>query len=517
MWEAIRANRRKSWILVLAMLLVMLALGGAIGGSLGAYVAGANDGAVVGGLFFGIMVATAIWFVMTAVSIWKGDRILLRMSGAQEIEKRDHPQLYNVVEEMAIAAQLPKPPKVFIINDTALNAFATGRSPDNAAVAITSGLLAKLNRDQLQGVIAHEIAHVKNEDIKYMTRLSIMLGTIVIMSQMFLRTMFYTGHSRRYSGGSRSRGRGGGKGGGQAQLVMLVVAIVLAILAPILGQLILMASSRRREYLADASAAVFTRYPEGLASALELLGRGSVKPENVSKATAPMFIVNPMQARGSATGWFSTHPPLEERIRILRGIAGNASYTNYQAAWSKVSGRQAEGLPKSALASGESHPIRETADQPPTKQDARHRMRETGDLMRRMSQFMFLACACGMRLKIPPDFKREQVDCPRCSRTLPVPREQLAAAAAVGTAMGGGRGGRGAAMGGAAGIPVAAAKAAPKPSPGEKPQEVVRRGNEWLSFKCRCGAVKHLAPSFSGTQAKCDQCSRTIKVKQDGE
>ncbi|MFP4502450.1 MAG: M48 family metallopeptidase [Candidatus Hydrogenedentota bacterium] len=509
MWEAIRANKRKSIILVFAMLLVMLTLGAAIGGSMGAYMAGPSQDTIFGGLFIGIMAATLLWFIMTVVSIWQGDRILLRMSGAREIEKKDHPQLFNVVEEMTIAAQLPQRPRVFVINDTAMNAFATGRTPEKSAVAITSGLLGRLNRDQLQGVIAHEIGHIKNEDIKYMTRLSIMLGTIVILSQVFLRSVFYSSASRRYS----SR-RSGGKGGGQAQIVFMVLAIVLAILAPILGQIILLASSRQREYLADASAVVFTRYPEGLASALELLGKDQNKLQNVSKATAPMYIINPMQARGSATGWFSTHPPLEERVRILRGIAGNASYTNYQQAWSKTSGSKAGQLPTSALAAGESHAVREASAAADSKQDARGRMREAGDMLRRMHEFMFLACACGMRIKIPPEFKHDQIACPRCKRSLEVPREQLAAAAAVGAAMGSQQG----PTPGAGGIPFAASKEHPKPKADEKPQVITRRGNEWLSFKCRCGAMKHLAPSFSAPQAKCEQCGATIKVVQrDGE
>jgi heat shock protein HtpX len=411
----------------------------------------------------------------------------------------------NVVEEMAIAAQLPKRPRIFIIDDMSMNAFATGRSPDNSAVAVTAGLLARLNRDQLQGVVAHEIGHIKNEDIRYMTRLSIMLGAIVLLSQVFLRSVFYGRHTGRYARG--------GKRDGQAQIVFLIIAIVFAIIAPLLGQIILMASSRRREYLADASAAVFTRYPEGLASALEQLERDPQRMENVSKATAPMFIVNPMKARAAAAGWFSTHPPTAERIRILRGMAGNASFATYQAAWSRVDGKEAAQMPPSALADDRPNPIREASAPAGDKADARHRMRETGDMLRRMNQFLFLACACGMRIKLPPEFKKDHVDCPRCKRQLQVPVAQLAAAAAAGAVMGGQAGGAGAeAVTGA--IPFAAPKASLKPSPDETPLEVVRQGNAWMSFKCRCGAVKHLAPSFNAPRTRCDKCGRTILVKQ---
>ena len=508
MWEAIQSNRRKSWVLVFAMLLVLLALGAAIGGSLGGYFAGPEQNNILGGLFFGIIVSSGLWFILTAISIAQGDNILLQMSGAKEIEKQDHPQLVNVVEEMTIAAQLPARPRIYIINDMGMNAFATGKSPDKSAVAITAGLLAKLNRDQLQGVIAHEIGHVKNEDIKYMTRLSIMLGVIVMLSQIFLRSMFYSGAGRRYGRSSKSEGQG--------QAIFLVIAIVFSILAPILGQLILLASSRQREYLADASAAVFTRYPEGLASALELLG-GHAQLQNASKATAPLYIVSPLKGGNALHGWFSTHPPLEQRVKILRSMAGGVSFAEYQTAWNQAGGKDAGHIPKSALAGG-TVPIREASAGPTPKQGARDRMRETGDMLRRMNEFLFLNCVCGMRMKLPPDFKHDHVNCPRCKRTLQVPVAQLAAMQAAGTAMAGGGGSPAAGIPLAQGaIPQATAKRPPKPEPNEEPLVVYRDPENWTSFKCRCGKVKNLGPSFSAPSATCTQCGRTIEVKTRGE
>jgi heat shock protein HtpX len=280
-WEQIRSNQIRSVVLTIGMGALLVVLG------------------YVLGLYFfdspiaGLIIALLLWAIMTLVAYFQGDSILLRMAGARKIKPDDHPRLYNVVEEMKIASGLETMPDVYIIDDPALNAFATGRDPKRASVAITSGLLQKLNRDELQGVIAHELSHVKNRDVLLMAMCSVLLGTIVILAWYGSRFMFLGG-----MGGSRrssSRG-GGGCGGGMA--VILIVALVFMILAPIMAQLIYFAISRKREYLADASAALYTRYPEGLASALEKLGSSAGQLKSANKATAPMYIVNPFRARG---------------------------------------------------------------------------------------------------------------------------------------------------------------------------------------------------------------------------
>jgi heat shock protein HtpX len=234
----------------------------------------------------GLAIALVIWVVMGLIGYFQGDSILLTMSRAKKINRDDHPRLYNTVEEMKIASGLQKMPNVYIIDDPALNAFATGRNPDKASVAITSGLLQKLNRDELQGVIAHEISHIKNRDVLLIAMASIMLGTIVILAWYVSRIMLFGG-----MGGSRRSSSGGG--GGQA--IVLVVALALMILAPIFAYLIYFAISRKREYLADASAALYTRYPEGLASALEKLGASTGQLKSANQATAPMYIINPFR------------------------------------------------------------------------------------------------------------------------------------------------------------------------------------------------------------------------------
>lgn len=408
MWEQIRMNRRRSVILVFVMALLLMTLGYVIGEAL-------QPGAGFGGLG----IAGLVWVIMSLVAYFQGDNILLAVSGAREIEKKDHPRLFNVIEEMQIASGLPKMPRVFIIDDMALNAFAAGRKPDRAAVAVTAGLLGKLNRDQLQGVIAHEMSHVVNRDVLFMTIVGVMIGSIIMISDIFMRGMWFSGrgsHSRRY----RSS-RGGDNGGG----IMIIVAIVFAILAPILAQLVYFAISRRREYLADASAAILTRYPEGLAGALEVLASDSTPLARASKATAPMYITNPFEKAGAAAvSLASTHPPIADRIRILRGMAGQVSFHAYDAAVRKVRGGQAGVIPRSALEGDAA-----VAARPPQLEDdaadPRARMREAGDLVRQVNQFAFINCGCGLRLKVPADYARPQVVCPRCHFAHPVPTARL--------------------------------------------------------------------------------------------
>jgi len=405
MWELIRANKRNSIFLMVIMAAVLLLLGFIIG--LGFF--GTEGG------FFGLMIATAIWIVLTLISFSSGDQILLAASKAKPVTHDVHPQLFNVVEEMKIAAGLPAMPKIYIINDRAPNAFATGRNPKSASVAVTAGLLARLNRDELQGVIAHEISHIVHRDILFVTLAGIMLGSIVLLSQVFLRGMFYSSMM-----GSRRRYSGGGKGGGQAQLIMLIIAIVAAILAPIMAYLLYFALSRRREYLADAGAARLTRYPEGLASALEKIANDpSPQLAAVNKVTAPMYIVNPFKKKKQMklSDLTSTHPPISERIKILRNMTHGASFKEYSNAFSEVTHTKTvipATAPKEDIALREAKPEKE--------QRMEAQMRQVGDIMRRVNQFIFLTCLCGLKLKIPPNFKPNKVACPRCKRELDIPK-----------------------------------------------------------------------------------------------
>lgn len=409
MWELIRVNKRNSILLLLAMALCLLLLGSVIGMAF----------FPPNGWFFGLIIATVIWLILTAVSFSKGDQIFLAASKAKPVTHKVHPQLFNIVEEMKIAAALPAMPKIYIINDPAPNAFATGRSPKTASVAVTAGLLARLNRDELQGVIAHEISHILHRDILFVTLAGIMLGSIVLLSQVFLRGMFYSsmGSSRRYSSG--------GKGGGQAQIIMLVIAIVVAILAPLMAYLLYFALSRKREYLADAGAARLTRYPEGLASALgKIANDKSPQLASANKVTAPMYIANPFKKKKQRklSDLTSTHPPISERIRILRNMTHGASFKDYSDSFSSVT-KTKTVVPPAALTTKEDIALRQAGAKTKKKERLKTQMRQVGDIMRRVNQFVFLTCLCGLKLKIPPNYKPDKVKCPRCKRNLDLPRK----------------------------------------------------------------------------------------------
>ncbi len=300
MYEQIAANKRNTFILITAMVALLMGLG---------YVIGLFFGSEI----FGLIMAAVIAIVMAIVSYSSGDSIILNISQAREIKKADDPQLFNVVEELAIAAGVPMP-RVFLIDDPAPNAFATGRDPQHATVAITTGLREKLKRDELQGVMAHELSHIQNRDILYMMMLGVMVGAIVILAHVFSRSLWY----RSVWGGS---GRRSGKGAGQAQIIFVAVGLLLAILAPLFATIIQLAASRQREYLADASAAKLTRYPEGLASALEKIAKDKEQLKVANKATQHLYIVNPFtKARKQLSMIWDTHPSIEERIQRLRAL-----------------------------------------------------------------------------------------------------------------------------------------------------------------------------------------------------
>jgi len=398
MWEQIRANRIKSVFLVAAMAAVLLAMGYFIGL------------AFLGSPTGGLVIALIIWGIMSLVAYFQGDNIFLALSKARKIERDDYPRLYNIVEEMKIASGLEYMPAIYIIDDPAMNAFATGRDPKNAAVAVTSGLLQKLNRDELQGVIGHEMAHIKNRDVLLMTMCGILLGTIVMLS-WYLTTMLFWGGM---SGGRRNSGGGGG----QAQIILLLVGIVLMIIAPILAQLIYFAISRKREYLADASSAQYTRYPEGLASALEKLGGSTIQLKTANQALAPMYITNPFRKKGTAaTDLSSTHPPLSERIRILRSMGG-ASLNDYNSAYNAIHKSGGSVIPASALAITSGMGTRGAASEGTEEDPGKlQRTREISDLRWRKNNYRTINCECGTKLKVPPNIKKSTIKCPHCGRT----------------------------------------------------------------------------------------------------
>jgi len=404
-WEQIRSNKIKSVWLVAGMGALLLGMG-----------------YLIGEVFFdsgiaGIILASIIWLIMNLVAFFQGDNVFLSISKAKKLERSDHPRLFNIVEEMKIASGLPKMPDIYIIDDPAPNAFATGRDPNKAAIAVTSGLLQRLNRDELQGVIAHEIGHIKNRDVLLMVISGIMMGAIVLLADLALLYLIF--------GGARGGRRGPSGGGGQGQMIILIVGIVFIILAPIFARLIYFAMSRRREYLADASSALYTRYPEGLASALEKISSSTKVLSSAKRATAPMYIINPLHKPGiKARDLSSTHPPTSERIRILRSMGNSASFADYDRVFRQVHKGGGGVIPQSTLAGaaglvearGESG-----EEKKPEKIEKLERAREVSDLLEKLNRYTALACNCGAKFRIPPDFKGSSIRCPRCGTINPIP------------------------------------------------------------------------------------------------
>lgn len=318
---ASRANQQATRRLVFMLLLILVVLGYLLGWSLqalsGHFPADStsiwflSDWGLLTAL--GLFVVGALW---SWLSFRRGDRIILRMTGASAVTATEEPQLHNVVEEMAIAAGIRKP-RVYVLETDALNAFATGMTPARASIGVTRGLLDTLNREELQGVIGHEMGHIVNWDIRYATAVGVLVGLIALVSDGALRSL-------RFSGGrSRSSGSSGRGGGGGAALIVLFL-LLFAALAPVFAKLVQMAVSRQREFLADATSVRLTRHPEGLISALEKLAASAKPFEGANRATQHMFIVNPFRNFSEkATRLFSTHPPLERRMARLRNLGND--------------------------------------------------------------------------------------------------------------------------------------------------------------------------------------------------
>ena len=297
--EAAASNVRRSRILFLLLFAAFFGLGGVVGKAYGS-------------VPMGLSLALILYAILSSTAWFSGSSIVLSIHDAREADEREHQQLLNVVEEMKIAAGLPMP-KVYVMESQGMNAFAAGRKPEEATIAVTTGLLTRLNREELQGVIAHEMAHVKSRDTLYNVCAAVLVGAIALLSDMFLRDSFFF----------RGRGRARVEGGGRGNAAFLVLGIVLALLAPLAARLLQMSISRQREYHADAAGVEFTRNPLGLASALEKISREGAEVPGENRGTQHLFIVNPLRAfAADSSALLSTHPPTERRIQRLRAMAG---------------------------------------------------------------------------------------------------------------------------------------------------------------------------------------------------
>ncbi len=464
MWEAIRANKRRSILLIFGLAALLILLGYFVGASFH------PEGGVIG-----VVAALFIWIILTTTAALSGRRVLLGSVGARQIQHDDYPVLFNVVEEMSIAAGLPNVPEVYIMDCDAPNAFAVGK-PEKAAVAVTTGLLMRLNRDELQGVVAHEVGHIVNQDTRFMTLAGVTVAAVVLIADTFRRSVFYSG-----------RRRGRGKGGGP----IVLVALLFAVLAPIIAQLLYFACSRRREYLADACSARFTRYPEGLASALGKISGASGKMQNVNRAVAPMFTVNPLKG-GAAHSLLSTHPPTEERVRVLRSMAGGAAYADYEAAYRDVLGEGVLG--RRTLA--ESRPVDMRSPSAEPEKGDLEKAREVVDILHRLNGMLFLSCVCGLQTKVPEGYEQDEIRCPRCGRVVPLP---VAAAAAAGAAL--------------AAESMEEEPRRPEPRKRE-PLTVEHTPGRWQSVRCACGRTVQLSPSLSADHVTCRSCGRAIRLER---
>lgn len=473
MWELIASNKRKSKILFFSMFVLLVSLCVVIGLALD-YPRGGYWGAAIG---FGL------WAIQSIVAYYFGDKIVLKVSRATKVTKEIHPQLYNIVEEMKIAASQTFMPDIYVVNDSAMNAFATGIKPEKCAICVTAGLLESLNRDELQGVIAHEMSHIINRDVLFMTFAGVMLGSINLVAKGFLGT------SRITSGASR-RGRLGSSAS-KIHPAFFIVAIVFSILAPLLAQLFYFAISRKREYLADATAVRLTRYPEGLASALEKISGSASNLMWFNKITAPMFIINPMALENSSELLSrSTHPPTSSRIGILRKLqhGGTVSFRDYQNIFAKEN-KDFKLLPKSALEDKNTVSTRQASagggggggEAVSKKAD----IRSVNDLIMATSGFLFMPCTCGLKIKVPPTIGKNQIQCPRCGRHLTVPS-----------------------------ITSNVSHKEEKTRDIAGAQAVFERTNpdSWETALCDCGHSIQLSPLFRGRQITCKKCKRKIQI-----
>ncbi|OHA65996.1 MAG: zinc metalloprotease HtpX [Candidatus Wildermuthbacteria bacterium RIFCSPHIGHO2_02_FULL_49_9] len=297
MYSHAEANTRKTWLYLLGFFVFVVAIGWFMSYALGSQVI--------------LWIAVGLSIVMSFGSFWYSDKLVLSLSHAKPIEKKDAPELYRMVENLSITAGLPTP-RVFIIQDAQPNAFATGRDAKHAVVAVTTGLFSRLERTELEGVLSHELSHIGNKDMLVSTVVVVLVGVVVLLADLFFRLAYFGG-----MGGRSDRG------GGQARIALILIALAFLILAPMLAQAMKFAISRKREFLADASGALLTRYPEGLALALEKISSDPHQLKSANDATSHLYIANPFRGKEQKS-WihklFMSHPPVEERVKALRGM-----------------------------------------------------------------------------------------------------------------------------------------------------------------------------------------------------
>ncbi len=297
MFDEARNNKLKS-VFMMFFFIIMIGLLGAVAGL------------IYGNVYFGVILAVIISIIYSLIGFYSGDRMILSMSGAKPVIKKEYPYLYHTLEGLTLAAGLKNTPKAYVIDDNAMNAFATGRDPEHASITVTTGLLKNMNRQELEGVVAHEMSHIKNYDIRFMMLTAILVGVVTLLSDFLLRSFLWGGK------------KNDSKDGGGVTIIFIVVGLVFAILAPLIGEMIKLAIGRKREFMADADGATLTRYPQGLADALRKISKDpDPLVDKANKATAHLFISTPFRGTKSfVSRLFSTHPPIEDRIKRLESM-----------------------------------------------------------------------------------------------------------------------------------------------------------------------------------------------------
>jgi len=294
-FNEVRNNKIKSYVLIFFFIIIIGVLGSIIG-------------LIYNNIYLGLILSMGAGLIYSMFVFKSGDKMILTMSGAKPVTKKEFPHLFHTIEGLQISAGLKTTPKAYVIKDTALNAFATGRDPEHSSITVTTGLMDKLNREELEGVIAHEMSHIKNYDIRFMMLTTVLIGIVTLLSDFILRSFLWGGMGRRRNNDNNNM-----------TLILIAIGLLLAILTPIIGEMIRLAISRKREYMADASGATLTRYPLGLANALKKISQDpDPLVEKANKATAHLFISTPFGKKKSLMGkLFSTHPPIQDRIKKL--------------------------------------------------------------------------------------------------------------------------------------------------------------------------------------------------------
>ncbi len=455
MWQQISNNKKNTFFLIFGMLLVLILLGAVIGTAVFAHleIDFQQKELLLFFIFCGSIISVIIWLVQLIAALSAGKKTVLSLGGACKLPQGTHLVLENVVEEMTIAAGLAKKPEIYVIDSSMPNAFATGLNPQNSAIAVTTGLLTQLNRDELQGVVAHEIAHIYNRDTMYMIFAAVMITSITIVADLGVRLFFNTG----YTGASSSRRSSGGNSGGSINILVLL-CIIFMILAPVFAQILYFLVSQKREYLADACSAQFTRYPQGLASALQKISSFSSSNQvNVDKIISPMYIVNPKSAdklnlqkeKNSSmfNNIWSTHPPTSKRIEVLLKMTG-ADFKAYNNAFMKVAGNRKPVLDKNDLSGVKkidivikdnianhlpASSLVQTDASTKTALKSRKsevndnlidRKRNAEDILWKANNYIFKECQCGTKMKFPHEYYGQTIFCPHCGNAVLVSENQ---------------------------------------------------------------------------------------------